>query len=83
MSSEFFYPSSVMIGKGIYQKFLDVNDFQISRLFVITGKKSMQSAGVLNKIEELTKKHGIEFFIFSGIESNPTNLQFCQNIKNI
>ena len=64
-----------MIGKGIYQKFLNINNLHISRLFVITGKKSMQDAGVLNKIKELTKKHGVECFIFSGIESSPTNTQ--------
>jgi len=84
MNPNFFYPSSVMIGKGIYQKFLDTNDLHISRLFVITGKKSMQDAGVLNKIKELTKKHGVECFIFSGIESSPTNSQvdkICQLSK--
>ena len=60
MNPNFFYPSPVMIGKDIYQKFFDINNFHISHLFVITGKKSMQDAGVLNKIKELTKKHSIE-----------------------
>jgi alcohol dehydrogenase YqhD (iron-dependent ADH family) len=40
---------------------------------IVTGKSSMRELGVLDKIEDLLKKHKLEPVIFEGIEPNPRN----------
>ena len=56
MNSSFFYPARVLVESGAFRKFVKECSFKFSRLFVITGHKSMKNVGVLDEIQDLTKK---------------------------
>lgn len=42
------------------------------RFFITTGNKAMFNNGTINRIENLLKNRNLEFYIHSGIKSNPT-----------
>ena len=75
MNSSFFYPARVLIERGAFRKFVKESRFKFLRLFVVTGHKSMKNAGILDEIQYLTKKENIDSFIFSGVNTNPTDLE--------
>ena len=81
MNSSFFYPARVLVESGAFRKFVKECSFKFSRLFVITGHKSMKNVGVLDEIQDLTKKENIDSFIFSGVNTNPTDLEVDQTCK--
>lgn len=74
-TTKFFYPTEVIIEPGGYQRFLDFFSKKPSHLFVVTGKKSMKDAGILDKITDISKKKKIDCFFHIGVNSNPTNFE--------
>lgn len=83
----FSYPSEVIVGDGTLNKLFEKKRRDYKNVLVITGQSSMKKAGILDKIKELTKKQNAECNIFSGITTNPKDIDvnsvsnYCKEIK--
>lgn len=53
----------------------------INRVLVVTDK-GLMGLGLLNPMFEELKKEGIEYFVFDGVQPNPTinNIEDCKNV---
>ena len=74
MISRFYFPSRVLLAPGGYKSFLQECPVPFKRLLLITGKRSMQDLGVLDIIRDIVEKAGIELHCYSGVTTNPSNL---------
>jgi alcohol dehydrogenase class IV len=81
MSTSFFYPARVLVERNALRKFIKESHFKFSHLFVVTGHKSMKDAGILDEIQRLTKKENVDSFIFTGVNTNPTDLEVDKACK--
>jgi alcohol dehydrogenase class IV len=81
MNTSFFYPARVLVERNALCKFIKECNFKFSHLFVITGHKSMKDTGILDEIQHLTKKENIDSFIFTGVNTNPTDLEVDKACK--
>lgn len=81
MNTSFFYPTRVLVERNALCKFIKECHFKFSHLFVVTGHKSMKDAGILDEIQHLTKKENIDSFIFTGVNTNPTDLEVDKACK--
>jgi len=73
--SRFYYPTKVHIETGGFRKIFQEIPVNIKSLFVVSGRKSMRNAGVLDEIEAKAKKAGVACFFSKGISSNPISVE--------
>ncbi|MBC7189791.1 iron-containing alcohol dehydrogenase, partial [Candidatus Aerophobetes bacterium] len=72
-SFRYFLPTTdIIFGKGALEKLGTEAKKLGSKALVVTGKKSMQKLGILQKTVEILEKEGVKTVVFSGVEPNPT-----------
>lgn len=69
---EFFMGSRVIFGRGKLDTLSEVAGEFDGRALLVTGKGSMKSTGVLDRVQEGLGKAGKEYTLFEGVEENPS-----------
>ncbi len=75
MTSQIFYPTKVVVEIGGHRDLISHCPPDTKKIFVITGHKSMEQAGVLDSIEKQCVKADISVCIHRGISTNPTHAE--------
>jgi len=71
---EFFMNARVIFGRGKLESLADgdvVGEFD-GRALLVTGKGSMKTLGVLDRVQESLRMAGKELTLFEGVEENPS-----------
>ena len=75
MNEQLFYPTKIIIGHNIYQRISNILDPSYLKILIITGKKSMNEAGIIKILKDKLEQNQKEVLIFSDIDRNPTDVQ--------
>ena len=72
MLSTFSFPNKIIFGCGAVNSIPEiVNDFSINRVLIVTDK-GIVKAGLVEKVTDNLQKAGLEYTLFDGVSSNPT-----------
>jgi len=72
MLSTFSFPTKIVFGCGAVNSIPEiVSDFSINRVLIVTDKGIVKS-GLVEKVTDNLQRAGIEFALFDGVTSNPT-----------
>lgn len=76
----FYMPTRIIFGQNSLNKLGGILDSFSNRKFLIVTDKGIISAGILNKITDITDMKGIEYHIFSEVEPNPKSITIKKGV---
>ena len=72
MISQYFAPTKVIFGKGAEgEAGNQLSQFGTSNVLMVYGGHSAEKSGLLNKVRDDLKEHGIRFIELGGVQPNP------------
>lgn len=72
MLSTFSFPNKIVFGCGAINSIAEiVNDFSVRRVLIVTDK-GIVKAGLIEKLTDNLQKASVEYVLFDGVASNPT-----------
>ena len=75
MNEQLFYPTKIIVGDSIYQKISNILNFSCSKILIITGKESMNKAGVIATLKKNLQENQKEVMVLPNVDRNPTDIQ--------
>lgn len=76
-------PTKVFFGKDKENQIGSIlNDYNIKKVLVVTGKGSVEKSGLLRRVLEKIEENGIDFKVYRGVRANPT-IQSCRECLEI
>ncbi len=70
-SAEFDFPCQVTVCAGSRRLFPQICKKYGTRVFLVSGTRSMREAGVLQELSDIAKENGLRIFAREGVPSNP------------
>lgn len=66
------YPARIIFGRGVIERLAEEILSLGKRALLVTGCSAMRKSGVLDRVGAIMKSAGVEFFLFDGVESDPS-----------
>lgn len=66
------YPARIIFGRGAIERLAEEILSLGKRALLVTGCSAMRKSGVLDRVGAIMKSAGVEFFLFDGVESDPS-----------
>ena len=84
MNEQLFYPTKIIVGDSIYQKISNILNFSCSKILIITGKESMNKAGVIATLKKNLQENQKEVMVLPNVETQQIFklMKFRKLIKN-
>ncbi len=66
------YPARIIFGRGVIERLAEEILSLGKKALLVTGCSAMRKSGVLDRVGVIMKSAGVEFFLFDGVESDPS-----------
>lgn len=81
MNFDFYSPTKICFGRGRIKEIGEAAKDLGTRLLLVYGQNSLKKSGIINEIEDILKKNGIDYILYGNLGPDPKSKDIDEIIR--